>query len=517
VSGPIADTASGRVRGRTDGSVRVFKGIRYGGTASGGSRFMAPTQPAPWLGVCDASAYGPSCPQMSGGDRSYFARVLGDSARQTEASTQEDCLFLNVWAPDSTPDGQLRPVMVWLHGGAFTAGSGSQRVYDGRALVRRGNVVVVTLNHRLGVLGYLHLGEIGGSMYASSGNAGMLDIVAALRWVRDNIASFGGDPGNVTIFGVSGGGLKVSALLAMPQAEGLFHRAAIQSGPGLRFESPAPATARAHAIIRELGLTPEHVASLHDLPVDMLIGAQTALVERAGGRPATSGELGFSPHIDGCVIPTQPGDALAAGASSRVPLLIGCTREEYTRLLPSLEPMTFADLHARLAPRLGAEAHQIIAAYRDTAPEASALDLLIWILTDQMSRLPTIKLAERKLSGGTSPVYMYLLTWPSPALDGRAKAAHSLCTPLVFDNTHADPLTAPYPSSRALAARMSAAWAAFAHNGNPNHPGLPEWPSYSADGRATMIFDDQCEVQSDPMADRRAAWRHAATGGDVFV
>ena len=512
---PEVETTSGRVRGSTEEGVHAFKGIRYAGSTGSENRFMPPTPPQPWTGVREANAYGPSCPQVDGSlDSSYFVKVLGVKAREPETYVDEDCLCLNVWT-HGLGDGAKRPVMVWLHGGAFTGGSGSRPASDGAALARRGDVVTVTVNHRLGILGYLNLGAIAGEAYESSGNVGMLDLVAALEWVRDNIEGFGGDPSNVMIYGVSGGGYKVAALLAMPAAAGLFHRAVIQSAGGVNLERPERAEARAEAVLAELGLGADGVSALHGLPVERLIATQVELSRKAGG-PFIG--LGFSPHIDGRILPAQPGDAIATGASAGVPLVIGTTRHEFTRMFSNFDPIADDEaLAVGLAPFLGAQADAIVSAYRKSDPEASTLDLRTYIVSDQLTRLPSIKMAERKMAGATAPVFMYLLTWESPLLGGIFKSAHSLCTPLVSNNPSWDPLTADYPESRIVAAWMSRSWVTFARDGNPGLPDLPKWPAYSLDERATMVVDVECRVENDPYAEQRLAWNGVKTGDEILV
>lgn len=490
-AGPIATTMTGTLRGASDGGVLAFKGIPYAAPPVGARRFLPPAPAAPWSGVRDALEYGASCPQPS-------ARPEGWSQ---EPSLSEDCLYLNVWTPAC--DGRARPVMVWLHGGGFSIGSGSWPVYDGTALARRGDVVVVTVNHRLGIFGYLHLKEIAGPEFASSGNAGMLDLVAALEWVRDNIAAFGGDPSNVTIFGESGGGAKVSTLLAMPAARGLFHRAAVQSGPGLRSRVAAgQATELAKQAVADLAAGTNSVHALQSVPAEKLLGFQGKL-----GRAAM---FAFSPVIDDVHLPEHPGDAIKDGDAADVPMIIGCNRDEATLFLAmesGLDGLTVLDgdhVPARLAS-LGEHARPIIETYRRTRPDASPRDLLVAIESDRMMRIPSIELAERKLTGGKAPVFMYLFCWAA----GPLGSAHGYEIPFVFDN--ARPPVMPESVGRGnLAARMSDAWIAFARDGAPDHPGIPHWPAYSLSDRATMIFDrDAVCVRNDPSGEERAAWQDA--------
>lgn len=487
----IATTTTGAVRGTSDGRVLAFKGIPYAAPPVGARRFLSPAPAAPWSGVRDALEYDASCPQSS-------ARPEGWSP---EPSLSEDCLYLNVWTPAC--DGRARPVMVWLHGGGFSIGSGSWPVYDGTALARRGDVVVVTVNHRLGIFGYLHLREIAGPEFASSGNAGMLDLVAALEWVRDNVIAFGGDPSNVTIFGESGGGVKVSTLMTMPAARGLFHRAVVQSGPGLRSRVAAgQATELAKQVVADLATGTKSVQELQSVAADKLLGFHAKLGRRA--------MFSFSPVIDEVDLPEHPGDAIKNGTAVDVPLIIGCNRDEATLFLAmesGLEALTVLD-GDHVPPRLkslGEHARPIIETYRRTRPDASPRDLLVAIETDRMMRIPSIELAERKLAGGKAPVFMYLFCWAA----GPLGSAHGYEIPFVFDN--ARPPVMPESVGRGdLAAQMSDAWIAFARNGAPDHPGIPHWPAYSLQNRATMIFDrDAVCVQNDPSGEERAAWQDA--------
>ena len=485
------ETTAGPIRGELVDGVHVFKGVPYGAPTGGMGRWRPPTPPMPWTELRDATSFGPSCPQPS-------ARPPGWAP---EAVESEDCLVLNVWTAGL--DGDHRPVMVWFHGGEFAIGSGSWAVYEGTNLARRGDAVVITVNHRLGALGYLHLGELLGGDYASSGNVGMLDLVAALEWVRDNAARFGGDAGNVTIFGESGGGAKVSTLLAMPAAAGLFHRAVVQSGPSLRVQTEERATASATKLLAELGLSVEGSADLRAVPAEQIVAAQVAV------SPGGGAGMGFAPVLDGVAVTDHPGHALRDGTAPDVPLLIGCTRDEATLFL--LGDPAFSDparldraaLERRLERYgLGEDGPRVLDAYRHNRPDDSLLDLYIAIVSDQMMRVPSIKMAELKLAGGTTPVFMYLFEWAA----GPMRSGHGFELPFVFDNVGGDVLESS-PSRQALAVEMSEAWLAFARHGDPAHEGLPEWPAYDLDDRATMIFDrDGSHLDLDPRGADRRAW-----------
>jgi para-nitrobenzyl esterase len=424
--------------------------------------------------------------------------IIGEAQPEPDS---EDCLYLNVWTP-AVGDGGKRPVLFWCHGGGFTMGSGSAPFYHGTNLARRGDVVVVTVNHRLGPLGYCYLGDLAGEAYATSGNAGMLDLVAALEWVRDNIAPFGGDPGNVTIFGESGGGAKVSVLLAMPAAAGLFHRAIVQSGPGVRMLSREKATEQAEKLLRELDLPARDTDRLSTLPFEQLFAANA--------RVNNNLLRGWSPVVDGQALPHHPFDPVAPAVSEQVPLIIGTNKDEATLFLladAGLDTLDEAGLRARVEPLAGQDTGALLAAYRHTYPTASSGDLFSALLSDRMMRMHSITLAERKDAQGAAPVYMYLFTWETPVLNGRLKSCHALEIPFVFDNlARADRFTGESPERFALAEHMSEAWLAFAREGVPRYHGLPAWPVYDAKTRATMLFDQTCRVENDPGGKLRRAW-----------
>jgi para-nitrobenzyl esterase len=417
----------------------------------------------------------------------------------------EDCLVLNVWTPSLHRPAE-RPVMVWLHGGGFVVGSSGIPPYDGTHLAAKHDVVVVSVNHRLNTLGYLFLGEMGGEKYADSGNVGMLDIVLALRWVHDNIAQFGGNPANVTIFGQSGGGGKVSTLMAMPPAKGLFHKAIVESWSALRMSSRYEADQAARKFLEQLQVTPSRIDDLLTVPVRQLIAAVHAM-------PMPNRLLYFTPVVDGRSLPRHPFDPDAPALTADVPMLIGTNKDERTLFAlntPDLFSLNEEDMRAKLRAFLQltdqSKLDGVIAAYRKARPNASPSDIYFAVTTDRVFRMDAITQAERKAAQHAAPAYMYLFAWPTPVLGGKLKAAHIMEIPFVFDNIDKVPgFIGNGPELQPLADKVSSAWVAFARTGNPNHALLPHWPAYDMNARATMIFNNECKVVNDPGKDERLA------------
>jgi para-nitrobenzyl esterase len=488
-SGPVVETTSGKIRGTIEDKVSAFRGVPYGASTAGSARFMPPEKPQPWSGIKDTIELGHRSPQ---GPSGLIPEV---AATDVNEPAGEDCLVLNVWTPSATSSGHKRPVMVWLHGGGFTSGSGGFKIYDGVKLAGKHDVVVVTVNHRLNAFGYLYLADLGGAKYANSSNVGMLDIVAALQWVHDNISSFGGDPANVTIFGQSGGGAKVSTLLAMPAAKGLFHRAVIESGASLRGIPRDAANKSTEAFLAKVGLKPDQIDQLQSLPVDRLTKAL------AGVR--------FGAVVDGKTLPANPFDPTASEISASVPLLIGTVQTEVT-FFPAtqLDPIDEAALRERVKQTLhasDADADKIIAVYKKVDPAISNIDIALESASDSFAWTNAMTAAERKGALGKAPAYMYYFKWRSPVRDGKLKAMHCMEIPFVFDNPDAGkPMTGSGEDRYALADKISGAWVAFARSGNPSQKGLA-WPAYTSSKRATMILDDKCEVVDDPRKEIRLA------------
>src|SRR6202521_946736 len=486
----IAETSSGRVRGTVSGDIKIFKGIPYGGNTGGKNRFMPPVKPVAWTGVRDALALGPTAPQTVGERR---------GAAAARAAESEDCLVLNVFTP-SLRGGAKRPVMVWLHGGGFSTGSGSGAILDGTNLAHSGDVVVVSLNHRLNVLGFTYLGEEAGSDFALSGGVGLLDIVAALEWVRDNIAHFGGDPNLITIFGQSGGGRKVATLLSMPSAQGLFHRAIVESGAVLRLMTQEDAIHYSQLLLTELGLRGDQTRELQSVPLERLLAANAAALKKTDQR--APGYTPNTPMVDGKAIPTNPWDPAGPAMSAKIPVLIGWARTEetlYDRPTPDALALDEAGLKARAAKRLGMDPAQVIETYRKAHSEASPWDLYILIATDHPRGIYTRELAKRKTAQAAAPAYLYRFDWETPEGGGHMRSPHTIEIPFVFHNIAiAGPLISKMPEAYALAETASAAWVAFARTGDPNTPGVPRWPAYSVGSRDTMLFNNTVRVEQDP-------------------
>jgi para-nitrobenzyl esterase len=495
--GETVETNLGKVRGAMQNGVHAFKGVPYAASTAGVNRFMPPKKREPWTGVRDALELGLRSPQLASAFHGQVPPEFESMDRNEPMG--EDCLVLNVWTPGVSRSGK-RPVMVWLHGGGYTSGSGGFVCYDGTNLARKHDVVVVTVNHRLTVFGYLYLAGIGGEKYAKSSNAGMLDIVAALEWVRDNIAAFGGDPGSVTIFGQSGGGGKVSALMAMPSAHGLFHRAIVQSGADVKGVSRDAANKSAERYLAKLNLKPGQVDQLQKLSVDQLLAA-TANTNPMPGGP---GGFALAPVVDGATLPHDPFDPVAPALSANIPLLIGTTETEVT-FFPHqvLDPINDAELHTHVKQTLRAasdeQVDQLVAAYKKGRPRASNTDLYLALASDATFRAGVLTEAERKAAPGKAPVYQYYVTWRSPVRDGKLRSMHTIEIPFVFDNVDACKSVLGSGEDRyALAEKFSGAWVAFARTGNPNHKSLPNWPAFDNTKRAVMIFNDQCKVVDDP-------------------
>jgi para-nitrobenzyl esterase len=497
--GPIVTTAYGKVRGHLADGIHSFKGIPYGGDTAGTNRFMPPTRPTPWDGVRDALEYGNRAPQpVPNPDQIRdYAKLIGWNRQPGELS--EDCLVLNVWTPGL--DAKKRPVMVSFHGGGFTTGTGNSAGYNGDPLARFGDVVVVTVNHRLGILGYLHLGDLGGPKYAKSGVAGMLDLVAALEWVRDNIAAFGGDPGNVMIWGQSGGGAKTTTLLAMPAARGLFHRAAVQSGSSLRMRTREDASAMAKAVLAKLGLDETRLDALHQVPFEDLIAAQVAV---GGAGPGG----GFSPVVDGDVLPRHPFDPDAPEISKDIPMIIGWTLDDAALALTNFD-LDEAGLQPALSRAGGERAAEIVAAYRKAYPDVTPYLVQARALTDARFGRGALLQAERKATQGGAPAYLYLWAWPSPGMGGKFGAVHGVDVGLAFHNSSGEITGGGTPEGKLMADRLASAWVAFARTGNPNNPQIPEWPPYDPATKPTMIFDVDTRVEKDPLRDLRGFWDEA--------
>jgi para-nitrobenzyl esterase len=493
---PVAQTKHGKVQGEMVGRVMRFAGIPFADRIDGAGRFRPPRPPKPWSGVRTTTGWAPPVPQVADdgekADSGYFRFMFGESY-PTPAS--EDGLFLNLWTP-SLDRAAKRPVMVWLHGGAFIAGAPSRPRDDGASLARNGEAVYVAPSHRLGALGYLYLDELAGRRFKSA-NVGMLDIVASLEWIADNIEAFGGDPGNVTVFGESGGAFKTATLLAMPKARGLFHRAICQAGAYATGFTSALSRDEATELSREflarLGVsaTPEKLAGL---AVERLLSVQSAV---------SSWALSWRPVVDGEVLPESPEIAAERGSTANVPLLLGTSLHE-ADVLGKYGGVFAARTPDELVPVLGERAKSLFESYRAAKGGQESKEIANAILSDWFFRIPSILFAEAHGAKG-APVYMYLFTWKHP-LRPDVRATHGSEGPFIFGTLDATGQTRDAPGAEKLSRQMQDAWLAFARTGDPNHAGIPRWHAYSAERRATMVFDDTAREVDDPYGQERMAW-----------
>ena len=481
---PVAPTIAGSVRGYVEDGISIFKGIRYG-TDTASRRFMPPEAPPPWKEVTEAFDYGASAPQDG-----------------TDAMISEDCLFLNVWTPGLGSNAS-RPVMFYIHGGAYSHGSGSSPLYDGRALCQRGNVVVVTVNHRLNAFGYLYLQRFAPGTLPDSGNVGQLDLVLALRWVKQNIAAFGGDPERVMSFGQSGGGAKIATMMAMPAAKGLFQRAASMSGQQVTASGPGNATKRTRAYLDAIDISPEDVNSLRTLPIERLL---TGL---AAKDPVYEyGSVYFGPVLDMRSLRRHPFYPDAAPQSAAIPMIIGNTSGETRAFLrdPHFHELAWDELPELLIPnmRVDIRPEHVVAEYRKFYPDYSPSEVFFAATTAARSWRAAIIEAEERAKQPGANTYVYQLNWESPVRP-ELGAPHSFDIPLVFGNLATEnSLTGTGPEARAVSSVMSDAFIAFAKTGVPDHGRLPEWTAYSLANRETMIFDNPPRLENDPRgAERR--------------
>jgi para-nitrobenzyl esterase len=498
-SDPVVETTRGKWRGTVAGGVIAFKGVRY----AVADRFMPPRPPEPWVDIKDALAFGAIAPQSNPNPppgppyviTAQFPRPA-NAPPPAKAVESEDCLFLNVWT--STLDRSRKlPVMVWLHGGFFYAGSGNT---DGSALARRGDVVVVSLNHRVNAFGFCHLADHDRD-FAHAGNAGMLDIVAALEWVRDNIERFGGDPARVMVFGASGGGMKTGFLMASPRAKGLIHRAGIQSGPSLRFMERDAARRATEMLFTELGLKSGDVAALKALPMERLLGGYHTVAAKLPAKRFID-LASFSPVIDPELLPRHPFSPDAAPLTHSIPMLIGWNAQEMSFFMGN-DPAGFeldeGGLRERLGKFLGERTDEALGLYARLYPEATPSRRYIQAFSDYSLMLPVLAQADRKAAAGGAATYAYRLDRQSPALGGKLGALHTSEAPYVFDTVGASAvMTGDTPEAHALAKAMSGAWVRFAATGNPNGSGLPQWPAYTAAARPIMLFGDSPHMANDP-------------------
>jgi len=500
----VVEIDSGKINGYESGGIHTFKGIPYGDTTGGANRFMPPQKVKPWTGVRPAMHWGWVCPQDITSTRTRRAGWSHDDEafmwQWSDGEPNEDCLRINVWTPAT--DAGKRPVMFWIHGGQFINGNSNEMAaYDGENLSRRGDVVVVSINHRLGPLGFLNLSEYG-EQYAHSANAGMLDIIAALEWVKTNIGNFGGDAGKVMIFGQSGGAGKTAALLGMPASTGLFHRAAMQScGTGIHQFDHALSLRTAAAMLKELGIDKANIEKIQEIPHEDILEAGLR-VRKLGSAPGSAqrGVGGWGPVVETPDLPRHVWDPAAPESSATVPLLIGTTLNEFGNSVQlgdsSAEAWTMDEVKKQISGQFPGKVDAVVDAISKAHTINKPFDLYS-ISQGLPRRVDTVTMARLKMEQGKAPVYIYKFLWQSPVVDGRARAPHTIEIPFVFYNSErCASMTGGGAEAMVLSERMSDAWINFARHGDPNHPGLPKWPVYSDATRPTMTFDAHCEVKT---------------------
>lgn len=488
---PVAQTTSGKIRGYNDGPVKVFKGVPYGASTGGVNRWLPPKPPAPWSGIRDSTKAGGMSPQKFG------APMAEETAMIQKGPMTEDCLNLNVTTPAVGPKSGKRPVMVWFHGGGFSGGSANATSYDGRNLAEKHDVVLVTVSHRLNVFGFLYLGELFGADYAESGDAGVLDLVAALNWVKDNIAEFGGDPANVTIFGQSGGGAKVSTLMAMPGAHGLFQHAIAQSGALVRGISKQQGAENARHLLEALGV--KTLAELQAVPQERLIAAMLDT------------KFAATPVVGGQSLPANPFDPGAPALSRDVPFMVGTTETEAvffpTTPLEGVDAAKFHELVKNSTGASDADVDHLIGVFRHAYPGKDDTYLYQLLLSQTTFQERSIEIAERKAEQGGAPVYVYYFSKHATVHDGKLRAVHTLEIPYAFDSlAKSEPIIGPVTAAQqALADKVNSAWVSFARTGNPNNPKIPAWGAFDIKTRTIMVMDDKFKAVNDPLRETRLA------------